>query len=336
MTGPITIPALYTEINTQLASAQTGGILASQLRGVLNDLTAATATLTVSAVASGTIIPKTVNSIGGTLADLTEIVKPGTVILNQLTGSTGSTGTYTVSISQTVSSEAMTSTTRISPFVVALGAVQVVEDCKIEGLGGFLLYSGNLGQGSSESGVLSFRNLTLDITSALDFDTIPNATMTGIVRQQINGGGWTVWDQDHPSTTYINTATYTGSVTLDPNADLYLGDGNVFTGLRATEVTLYLTGAIAAGFNLQLPLASSFITQALSGNQGGYATVGFKYRLRVVNAGGTGSGIWTITTNTNWSLTGTMTIGPGAYRDFIINHDTTTTMTIQNVGGGTL
>ncbi len=293
-------------------------------------------TMTVSAVSSGTIIPKTVNSVGGTLDDLTKLVVPGTVILSQASGTIGSTGTYIVSISQTLGSEALTSTTRAVPFAVALGAEQAVEDCKIEGLGAFQLYAGNLGQGSSEAGVLSFRNLTLDLSLALDYPNVPNATMTGIIKQQINGGGWTVWDQDHPSTTYFNTNTATGSITLDSNGDMFTSNSNAFPGLRATEVTLYMTGAIAAGFNLQLPLASSFISQALAGNQGGYATVGFKYRLRVVNAGGTGSGIWTITTNTNWSLTGTMTIGPGAYREFIINHDTATTMTIQNIGGGTL
>lgn len=60
----------------------------------------ATTTLTVSAVSAGTIYPSM--QISGTG------VTAGTRIVAQLTGTTGGTGTYTVSASQTVSSTAMT------------------------------------------------------------------------------------------------------------------------------------------------------------------------------------------------------------------------------------
>jgi hypothetical protein len=60
-------------------------------------------TMTVSAVASGTLAPKQ------TLTDATGDITTGTTIVNQLTGTTGSTGTYTISASQTVLSETVTS-----------------------------------------------------------------------------------------------------------------------------------------------------------------------------------------------------------------------------------
>jgi hypothetical protein len=60
----------------------------------------ATTTLTVSAVASGTLLPGMVISGTGVTA--------GTYIVVQLTGTTGGVGTYTVSVSQTVSSTTIT------------------------------------------------------------------------------------------------------------------------------------------------------------------------------------------------------------------------------------
>ena len=60
----------------------------------------ATTTLTVSAVASGSILPSM--QISGTG------VTAGTRIVRQITGTAGSTGTYEISVSQTVASTAMT------------------------------------------------------------------------------------------------------------------------------------------------------------------------------------------------------------------------------------
>ena len=58
--------------------------------------------LTVSAIASGTL------QAGQALADITAALLPGTVITGQLTGSAGGIGTYSVNQTQTVASEAMT------------------------------------------------------------------------------------------------------------------------------------------------------------------------------------------------------------------------------------
>ena len=62
----------------------------------------ATTTLTVSAITSGTLLPGMLLSGTG--------VTSGTYIVTQLTGTTGGTGTYTVSPSQTVSSTSIAGT----------------------------------------------------------------------------------------------------------------------------------------------------------------------------------------------------------------------------------
>jgi hypothetical protein len=110
-TGPITIDAI-----SCTGTINDGGVLAGTTLTVLaeSSFTASIAgnTMTVSAVGSGTI---GINQyISGTN------VQPGTKILEQLTGTTGSTGTYRVNVSQTVSS---TTITTITSGVLYVGAV---------------------------------------------------------------------------------------------------------------------------------------------------------------------------------------------------------------------
>ena len=50
----------------------------------------------------------------------------------------------------------------------------------------------------------------------------------------------------------------------------------------------------------------------------------------------TSSGVFTLTTNTGWTLNGTMTIAVGAWREFIVKLTSLTAATLQNVGGGTI
>ena len=82
----------------QIRSLQIGSInvAAAAFTGAISGTT-----LTVSAVSSGTL------AVGQTITDASGNIVPGTTITALGTGS-GGTGTYTVSISQTVSSEAMT------------------------------------------------------------------------------------------------------------------------------------------------------------------------------------------------------------------------------------
>lgn len=78
-------------------TTDTGSIAVNSLTGSISGTT-----LTVSAIATGALFP------GQTLSNTTSSIVPGTTIVSQLTGTTGSTGTYQVSVSQTVNSGTIT------------------------------------------------------------------------------------------------------------------------------------------------------------------------------------------------------------------------------------
>lgn len=90
-------------------------------------------TLTVSVVTTGALVPGMFLSGAGIAA--------GTFIVSQLTGSAGSTGTYTVSVSQTVGSESMSAVWSLASLlpsalqsITSLGcfAVDFVDFCNIQ------------------------------------------------------------------------------------------------------------------------------------------------------------------------------------------------------------
>ena len=62
--------------------------------------------------------------------------------------------------------------------------------------------------------------------------------------------------------------------------------------------------------------------------------IGSTYRLRVINRS-SGNFAWTMTTNTGWTLTGTMTIAQNTWRDFVVTLTSLTAATLQAVGVGT-
>ena len=102
------------------------------------------------------------------------------------------------------------------------------------------------------------------------------------------------------------------------------------------EHTLNLTGAISAASNAQLPTVTNLL--ATLGITNLTVKTNQTYKLRIINSAGTGSGIWTVTTNTGWTLNGTMTIAVGATRDFYVTITdplSSITATLQSIGTGT-
>jgi hypothetical protein len=63
------------------------------------------------------------------------------------------------------------------------------------------------------------------------------------------------------------------------------------------------------------------------------APIGTSWQVRILNQAGTQT--WTVTTNTGWTLTGTMTIATATWRDFIIQITAAGAATITSVGAGT-
>jgi hypothetical protein len=113
------------------------------------------------------------------------------------------------------------------------------------------------------------------------------------------------------------------------------------TGFTATQAqvmaaeftVLELTGTIGAGQALTLPTVATLIS-TLTPNQAVVgSTIGFR-----VGRGNNGAFNWTVTTNTGWTLNGTMTIAAQTFRDFLItltNVGASPTAVIQQVGTGT-
>lgn len=64
-----------------------------------------------------------------------------------------------------------------------------------------------------------------------------------------------------------------------------------------------------------------------------YARVGGSYLLRITNAQAVGT--LTVTAGTNVTLTGTATILPSTWRDFVVTFNSATTLTMQNIATGT-
>lgn len=158
-----------------------------------------TTVLTVSAVASGVIAPGQLLVGAGITAN--------TRILAQLTGSTGGIGTYTVSISQTVASEAITTTG--VPVAVSYDATA----------GAFVITSGITGTISSVAFATGTTAATLLLTSA-----------TGAVQSIGAAAGTPATVMNAVTAITQNWATFT--TTFDPDG----GSGNTLKLAFATWV----------------------------------------------------------------------------------------------------
>jgi hypothetical protein len=91
---------------------------------------------------------------------------------------------------------------------------------------------------------------------------------------------------------------------------------------------LALTGTLGAGKAITLPLVTDLVAAIPA------AQVGQSYRLRIINES-SANFAWTVTTNTGWTLTGTMTIAQNTWREFVVTLVSLTTATLQSVAVGT-
>jgi hypothetical protein len=111
--------------------------------------------------------------------------------------------------------------------------------------------------------------------------------------------------------------------------------GTTLTAANVTggsaSVDLALTGTLGGAANAQLPTVANLIASMWA------VKVGATYRLRVVNES-SGAFAWTVTTNTGWTLTGTMSIAQNTWREFVVTVTAlgaNPTATLQSVAVGT-
>ncbi|NTA27406.1 structural cement protein Gp24 [Allorhizobium ampelinum] len=128
--------------NAAISASVTGSIAAAATTSVTGSIT--NAILTVTAVGSGTLVP------GATLSGTN--VATGTKIVNQLTGTTGGVGTYTVSIDeQSVASTTITAAYGVLT-VTAVGSGTLGVGSVLSGSGVTSTYITALGTGTGGTG----------------------------------------------------------------------------------------------------------------------------------------------------------------------------------------
>lgn len=94
-------------------------------------------------------------------------------------------------------------------------------------------------------------------------------------------------------------------------------------------VILDLTGTLGAGASLQLPTVAALQSTLAE------SYTGQTYILRIIN-NSSAAFVWTITTNTGWTLAGTVTIAQNTFRDFLVTIISagSHTASLQNIGSG--
>jgi len=96
-----------------------------------------------------------------------------------------------------------------------------------------------------------------------------------------------------------------------------------------SDCVLNLTGGVGGSANAQLPTFASVAANLKT------PIAGHTWRLRIRNVNNNAT--WTVTTNTGWSLVGTMTIATGTWRDFFVEVATDgQSIGIINIGGGSI
>lgn len=130
-------------------------------------------------------------------------------------------------------------------------------------------------------------------------------------------GAWLVQPGSTKAAAF-NTNSATAGATLTA--------ANVTGGVASVD--LQMTGALGAGANAQMPTVAAMVNALHT------PTVGTSFRLRITNAS-SGAFAWTVTTNTGWTLTGTMTINQNTWREFVVTLNSLTTATLQSVATGT-
>jgi hypothetical protein len=224
---------------------------------------------------------------------------------------------------------------------------------------GITAFSGG-GQGSATQITTEFANITTATASSAPYDSVkPSAaSVAGQKRFVVNSAANPVQFFGNGSDTVNGFASGTGvtlpvgfcgevycpvaGTLLIRNLPSFTTDvvyntksatsGTTLTGANLTgainEVTLNLTGTLGGDANAQLPTVANLVAAIPN------AVAGQSYKLRVINSS-SANHVWTITTNTGWTLNGTMTIAQNTWRDFFLTLTTTSAAVLQSVGTGT-
>lgn len=128
-----------------------------------------------------------------------------------------------------------------------------------------------------------------------------------------------------------STAAQQAYVAVSTNTGFTLTGAQIAGG--TTYVFLDLTGSLGGNANVQLPTVAALVTAMTVA--GVNPAAGMSIELVVCER--SAANTWTITTNTGWTLTGTMTLGAsGVTRKFILTLTSLTAATLTSLGSFTL
>lgn len=253
-------PAVPSSAETQIQSALIAAFAGQALEADFTGSIAGT-TLTVTSINSGTL------AVGQTVSDLTGNLLANTTIIGFVTGE-GGIGTYSVSISQTVASEAMTSAAPVSDVAIprarinsTLYAIQYVP--AISALGAWAQVASIL-IGSANS------------PDAVAYGHVVGNTLTVV---SVTSGAIVVTDALFDAAGLIDNGTYVtvfgtgtgGTGTYTVNNPQTIGASFTGTGSGTNLTVSAVTGEIAAGDRVNgtgVPGGTNIVSQS-SGTPGG-------------------------------------------------------------------
>jgi hypothetical protein len=218
-------------------------------------------TLTVTAVASGTIITDQVLTGGSVTA--------GTKIVNQLTGTTGGIGTYTVDTSQSRTSASLTGTYTLASTTLTINSTVLRVSAVASGtlaVGQFLTGTGidfginitALGSGTGGAG-------TYTLNTGESFASTTISASGGVVTVGASGGSANATLVSHTHTTTVGDPGHTHGLTNvagtagGANGTLYYGgvttipDDQGSVNTATTGVSVSIASAGSSGTNANLP-----------------------------------------------------------------------------------
>lgn len=136
-----------------------------------------------------------------------------------------------------------------------------------------------------------------------------------------------------PESVYITPDDlYGGHLITDSTNGAITGTAAQYSGWPLIYVRL--TGAISGATNAQLPTAAAMyaVWQAYPQYNSTSTASSKCWFVKVINAAGTGSGVWTMTTNTGLTLSGNMTVAVGGSRLLKLCMTSATAATVTDYG----
>ena len=127
--------------------------------------------------------------------------------------------------------------------------------------------------------------------------------------------------------TSVPQQKYVADATAPTTNNLNLSTADVAGG--SVLQVLNLTAALGAGATATLPTVAALVAALAA--LGIDVVAGSSYELDLINSSA-GAFDWTITTNTGWTLTGTMTVAQNTMRKCIITFTSLTAATLQSLG----